>query len=567
MTTVFPEGIDTGLATNPANDTPAADSHPPHHAGLGAAVVAIERLLGVKGQNLASSWLPRRRYGEKAHLQRQEVALVVPPNVGPSGVKPKVLAEVRGEAGILRYVWMALDNGGGGQTSIETTSRIRVYIDDEDTPVVDKLVGEFFGAAAAATVFHTPRFGRTYRSDYTGGWGNSGYRYMYAPFKGYMRVEWAVEENSQSPVSWTQVGYSSVAAGGEDPRHLQVETYNNAAAAMGTPFLLCDIEGSGQLEAIEVHLPDPSTLSSPAWLEGNLQIEVDGEIVWTSTGGEDWVNGGFYTIPVGGWPAGQSSIGAAPWAVLMYRHFLDDPVFFDSRIKVYLSLGQLGQNPPTGTTWLRGHVHVLLDGDGAMSYHKAAQTPDFSETFAAYSAADLPSPWTHPTGTKWQGGNGVAAFTDYTQSNRWALADNPLAGEDFWLQAKVRHRNATANPDTSIFLGFLQSDSALADCCAIDFRRVNNQHDWSISARDGYDFAGTVKMDEGVDLLDVWVEVAAKVIGDRVTVYWRKSGATIWQPVSTWTTLKSGTKIGLGQWVASAEVDDVQVFPLSLVTA
>ena len=142
---------------------------------------------------------------------------------------------------------------------------------------------------------------------------------------------------------------------------------SGSTAAKATLLNLSNV-GPGQIESLMMRISGASANDSAA-LEGNIIITPDGASTPSlrSSGTEDFFNGAWYNMPVGGYPAGiaGSSGAGTGFAVSAYRFFEDDPQFFNTGVRVDEWVGQIGEagSPYPGSTTVdfNGRVGYWLD--------------------------------------------------------------------------------------------------------------------------------------------------------------------------------------------------------------
>jgi hypothetical protein len=514
------------------------------------------------------SGFPLRIPGESARVGRLEVATAYRSGASPAGDKPLVIHESRGAPGVLRYVWMAIGgNGAEAVGAMEDEGFVRIYIDDEATPVVDVAVADFFCYGPEGGAYATPRIGRTKRH-YADTYKESGaYRYLFMPFQRFCRVEYVNRAEVDCTV-WAMAGYSSLTGPyqGNQQVDYRVLGAEDAEHPSQTPLVLCDVAGAGQVESVWVRYGGGT--DNPGIIEGNLEIWIDDEAMprYISTGGEDWVLGAFGTVPVGGYPAGRCGDHPVTGPFCWYRFHEYDPIFFSTRVKVVWNVGQAGQGTMADPTVpVGGFVGLWLNEPRGISY-RAPGEDLIVEDFGAYGPGDLASPWAHPPfgSPNFQGGGGVATLADAGAADRYAR--RTVASLDHWLETKVRITGADDGAEAFLFSRGA-TEPFLGDRLGVMLRRDGARH-WLVAGRDGSATTGIVKVDEGHDLTGVWVWLALLVRGTTVTAYWRRDGATaVWQPVCSWTTERTGNAVGIGTWSAEAEFDLFQARQLVVATS
>lgn len=520
------------------------------------------------------SGFPLRLPGEKTVAVGQEVAVARANSSNPAGSKIVVLAESWDKPGILKHIWVACDNSATIDGFLEQGSVIRIYTDDGSDPAVSMSLGDFFCLSNRSDIFATPRVGRTDR-----GTGGSAYRYLHMPFQKYLRVE--VESLMATDTAFYGTADYSLIDSFEDLGSQQlaysIKGQRVASHPVQTPLTVCDFNGSGQIESIVVSFSGADN-GDYGVLEGNVKIYIDNEQypTWTSSGMEDAFNGGWYSIPVSGYPAGRSGNSDQSGAnMTMYRFFLDDPIFYNSHLKVVVWAGQPHQGSVNSTTIkFAGYVGV---------WSAAATTPD-------YTAVDLLAPpvadnqmsqaagavdsnvWHQDGGRTQLVATGSTFSVPYGNANSdedtRAVLKNLVLPTDYWVETRLRITDASHNGQEAhlIMLG-ATPDPYFGSAVHVQLRRLQ-QASWAISLRDDFDTPMITYVGGGMDMTNMWVRLAFKKVGSLVTAYYSFNDApSPWIPIGTWQATKSGGGVGIGSWTAGAEFDYLTVRPLKTVTS
>ncbi len=522
------------------------------------------------------SGFPLRLPGEKTTAVAQELADARAYNSAPATTKTIVLAESWGKPGILKHIWMAAGNTYDKDGFMEQGGVIRIYTDDGSNPAISMTLGDFYCFANHNDVFTTPRIGRTSRG--VGG-ESAAYRYLYMPFQKYLRVE--VENNTNANVLfYGQADYSTITSFsdiGNQQRAYSIKGQRVSSQAAQTAMTVCNYDGSGQIESLWVSFSGASG-SDHGVLEGNIEIYVDGEAMpsWSSSGAEDAFNGGWYTMPVGGYPAGRSgNSDQSGTNVSMYRFFVDDPIFFNSHLKVVAWAGQPNQAAPSSPT-INYAAYVGVWSDTVV-------TPNYTAVDTT-SAAILDDQMNQAAGvinnTNWfQSGDRTQASATgstfaipYGSSNPdqdvRIVRKNVSLPTDYWIETRVRITDATHDgQETNLIMLGSTPDPYFGSAIHIQFRR-NNQYGWVVQLRDDFDITFYTSVGSGRDLTNTWVRMALKKEGTKVTGYYSLNPSPAqWIPVGTWTPTKTGVEFGVGTWTAGAEFDYLVVRPLQTVTS
>lgn len=485
--------------------------------------------------------------GVKSYVACTELGLVQTTAAAPTGAKATVLAETWGKSGVLRQIWTA--NTGADATKAAFTERggrVRIYADNATTPVVDLSLGEFFGYVGHAGIYSTPRVGRTARDDVR----SAAYRYLNIPFQDYMRVEVSNTTAAEAVAFYSQVAYTTGDTLGP-LKSYSVQSKSQAVAKYDR-LEVANFSGAGQLESLFLAFEGADEGDYGA-LEANVEIYLDGETSpsWRSPGTEDAFNGGWYLVPVGGYPAGRAGLSDLPnLNAQYYRFFTDDPVYFTNGARVVIGNGQRGQGTIVSpNVTVSAHVGAWSTSARTISRPTVGATL-FTENFA--------------TGlTSWSvaGDKATATVVSNVVKLPWgsdaAHQDirfgKQIVPTSFFAVGKVRITDATHDDQQVFILAQGAQDPYFGSAIHVTLVR-ETQYKWMIRVQDDFNMIGTTQVDGGRDLTNVWVELGIRVSAGVATALWRFEGSSEWTPVARWTSSKSETSVGFGSWSAGAEV-------------
>ena len=520
------------------------------------------------------SGFPLRKAGETVVAVAQEIGKVAASSTSPAGSKVVVLAESWDKPGILKHIWMAADSTPDGNGFLELGGTIRIYIDNATTPTVSMPIGDFFCYADQSDLFASRRVGRTSR----GNNASSAYRYLHVPFQKYLRVE--IQNNTSSDVLfYGQASYSLVDSFsdlGSQQLAYTIKGQRSSSQARKTPVTVCDMNGAGQVESIWISFS--GALGDAQNLEGNIEVYVDGESYpsWISSGSEDAFNGGWYNVPVGGYPAGRAgNPDISGDGATMYRFFVDDPIFFSSHIKIVAWAGQPGQaNPPSATINYAAYAGIWLNSPTTPNYKAVdiAVSPVFDNQMTQAAGPLNPAVWLQD-GSKTPYSATGSTFTipyDGTSAGQDARATplNVSLPTDYWVETKARI-TSTTNAQQEILLAMMGAtpDPYFGSALHVQLMRASD-NTWSVLVRDDFDWVFTASVGSGRDLTNTWIRLAMKKEGTKVTAYYAFNDApSPWIPIGVWTASKSGSGFGIATYTAGAEFDYLTVRPLKSVTS
>lgn len=541
-------------------------------ASLGKADTALQSIVGAHGGSL--SGFPLKKAGERAVAVGQEVAVARAHGSDPVGRKIVVLAESWDQPGVLKHIWVACDNSSTPDGFLEQGATIRIYTDSATTPAVVMSLGDFFCLANRSDIFATPRVGRTDR-----GAGGSAYRYLYMPFQKYLRVE--IESSMASDTAFYGTADYSVISSFADLGTQQLaysikgQRVTNHVAR--EPLTICDVGGSGQVESIVVSFSGADAGDSGV-LEGNVQILVDNEPypMWTSSGMEDAFNGGWYSMPVGGYPAGRAGNSDQPGTnQTMYRFFLDDPIFYTSHIKIVVYAGQSYQGGVVSPTVnMAGYAGLWADVPVTPEYVSVdtGAAPILNDQLNQAAGSLNSANWVQDGSRTPMVATGSTFVVPYGNANAdqdvRATRQNVTLPADYWVETRLRITDASHDDqEAALYILGATPDSYFGSAVHIELKR-SHASSWAVLLRDDFGTAFITYIGGSMDLTNVWIRLALRKRGNFVTGYYSFSTAsTTWIPVGRWEASKTGTGFGIGTWTAGAEYDYLAVRPLRSVTS
>lgn len=512
--------------------------------------------------------------GERSYSRSIEIGSARGTDSNPAGSKMNVLAEVWDQPGILKRIWIAT---GGVWSPSDFGIRggiIRIYIDDATDPSVEVTMGDFFFVPNNENVYTNQRVGRTVRSDGQA----SMYRYVHMPYKKYLRVE------IESIVTGNNVFYGAADYStinnfddiGSQQVSYKIADNRETNQDVRTPLTICDFSGSGQVESIMASFVGDT--GDAAILEGNVEVFIDGETMptWSSSGMEDAFNGGWYTVPVGGYPAGRpGTTSETGERHTLYRFFVDDPIFFTSHLKVVIWAGQSEQaSLASSEVELAGSVGYWLNTASTPNYTAVDMTaPTLLDDRFDYTAGSLdPGIWAQDgsrTAMQATGTTIVSAYGSTSADQDVRAVRNDLGlPSDFWVETRVRITDPShADQEAHVVLLGSHPDAFYGSAVHIQLRRFQ-EGNWAVAARDDFDTSGFTNIGSGRNLTNQWVRLAAKVEGTAVTAYYSLNDApSAWVAFAKWTTTKNGPSVGIGTWTAGAEFDYLTIRPLKTVNS
>lgn len=411
-----------------------------------------------------------------SRLYRSEVQRLRPLNTGGVSGVTSVIAEEYG-SGVVQYIWLAVGSGTeeGAPQSIAQWSpnlQIQIYVDNATTPVVSCSFRDFFNGFGLGRPHSLPRVGIARADISAGGFGC--YRYLFAPYQRYMRIEVLHLSPTFSPTIWAHASVSRLSSPYTGRKKLfRIDSAATVGQPINDPGSIHTVTGPagsiGQIESVSFGWrlatnnagdDNPFEANTKYWERLN-----DPRPVYEATGGEDFGNGAFgylvqesiegTTGPAStgtahthqirtqwphAWPAGFVDNG--PGNVWTYRYFNEDIIRYFDGFKWEMPIGQVGQYVGAGDT---GANRDLYDGVLNVYHHVDSYNsigyPTEGDVILDTAKNIIPSWWT-PTGSA---GTAVSGQT-YTVTGAsggqrgivFTMPANVGANNNWEIEARVR---------------------------------------------------------------------------------------------------------------------------------
>ncbi len=237
--------------------------------------------------------------------------------------------------GMVKQIWITKDNA--------TDVTLKIYYDGDATPTINLPCADFF-MGDTDTVYMSRYVGQTTAE-------KSYYRYIDIPYSDGIKIVLENEVDSDNTI-WWQVAYTTDYPDGRKyMSRLYADRHSAAVAPLDWEEYL-NISGNGAVHSIYQYI---SNTTNANYMEGNHRIYIDGEASpsleapgcedfslnsfgWTIQGCTDFV----------GTP--YKSLAGTPYEVSHYRIFIEDPIRFNTSIKIKWQAGQETEAVPTGST-------------------------------------------------------------------------------------------------------------------------------------------------------------------------------------------------------------------------
>ena len=485
----------------------------------------------------------------------KELATVQPSSAHPVGEKPNVIAEHWG-SGVLNRVWCAI-----GAESVDSSSpselgmNIRVFIDDPNSPVIDVPISVFFFYASCGGVFSNERVSRTSRTPERSG----GTRQLNVSYDAYMRVEVVSNVSVEVAPVYFSAGYTRTSEPLGLPRYRT--KYKDVTAGRFDEVVVCDIQGTGSIESVFYSF-ESSEADDYSVLEGNINIEVDGDLVISASGIEDFFLGSWYILPVGGYPAGRAGdSNVSGTSVALYRFFDGDSIGYSESLKITLQVGERDQG------YMKSDSYSVRT---AIGYFDREPTPDPRSGVKSvdllvgnFSGEGVPHPSWKQASDREQAvvHDGSIKFAQgdqdsYNDRRVWIDGSYDL-GDEYIVETRMKWTGTTPWTDAGLLLRGQAPDPYFGAACHVQLTS-RSESKFTAAGRDDFSTPCFTQIAQG-DLSGKLVWLVAEVRGDKITAYYRLDNSSVRVPIGSWTTGQAGTLVGIFSWRAGVEFDRFSV--------
>ena len=252
----------------------------------------------------------------------------------PAG-EEKILAEVEGNSGTLRRIWITISDRG---PEMLRGLRLDIYWDGEKKPAVSAPLGDFFGHGLGrirpfqSTLFSSPE-GKSFNS------------MVPMPFKTGMKVVVTNESKNPLMLFYYDVNYTIGDQHGDDILYFHACFRRENPTTLKKDFeILPLLKGKGcYLGANIGAIMDTEKYSTTWWGEGEAKIFIDGDGEFPTlcgTGTEDYIGAAFFVGQYDNLYQGCPLADEKNMQYSFYRHHIPDPVYFRKDIRV--TIQQMG---------------------------------------------------------------------------------------------------------------------------------------------------------------------------------------------------------------------------------
>ena len=251
----------------------------------------------------------------------------------------KVLAEVTGTSGVVRRIWITINNRS---PKMLRGIRIKMFWDNAGAPAVSVPIGDFFchGLGQMKTfenAFFSSPEGRSFNC------------IVPMPFKTAMKIEVVNETDEDISMFFYDVDYTIGDTFGENSGYFHAWfNHQNPTELKKDYEILPVIKGKGRyLGAIIGVIADTSEYLRSWWGEGEVKVYLDGDKEFPTlcgTGTEDYIGTGWGQGGYSNRYQGCTVADGAKMQYAFYRFHVPDPVYFYQDIKVTIQqIGYAGE--------------------------------------------------------------------------------------------------------------------------------------------------------------------------------------------------------------------------------
>lgn len=247
----------------------------------------------------------------------------------------KVLAEVQGKSGMIRHIWMTIQDRS---PLMLRGLRLDIYWDGAEKPAVSAPLGDFFcHGLGRITVLNSALFSSPE--------GRSFNCFIPMPFRTGMRVELTNEADVEQPAVFYTVAYTTGDKIKPDALYFHAYFHRQNPTQLQQDYeMLPKVEGRGRYLGVNVGVKvHDSRYFRTWWGEGEVKIYLDGDEAYPSlcgTGTEDYVGTawgqGEYNHAYMGSPISDNEAHE----YCFYRMHVPDPVYFEQDVRV--TIQQIG---------------------------------------------------------------------------------------------------------------------------------------------------------------------------------------------------------------------------------
>jgi hypothetical protein len=235
--------------------------------------------------------------------------------------------------GVVQRIWLTVDDRS---PQMLRSLRLEMYWDGAAKPAVSVPLGDFFSIAHGATMPFENAF-------FASPEGRSFICTIPMPFRKGARITVTNDSGKKLNKFFYDVDFQLVPSLPADALYFHCHWRRETQTVLGQDFnLLPEVKGRGRLLGVNVGLITAPEYGRSWWGEGEVKIYLDGDGQFPTivgTGAEDYVGSGWglgrFLQRNQGCPVAQDTAGGK-WA--FYRFHVDDPVFFQQKIRATIQL-------------------------------------------------------------------------------------------------------------------------------------------------------------------------------------------------------------------------------------
>jgi hypothetical protein len=288
---------------------------------------------------------PENPKGAKGHAAQANGGRKGSPFVVLKAGEQRVLAEVHGQSGTVRRIWLTIMDRS---PRMLRGLRLDFYWDGARSPAVSAPLGDFFGqglghmAAFQSALFSSPE-------------GKSFTCYVPMPFRSGMKLVVTNETDTHLRALYYDVNFTLGDKHGADVLYFHAHFRRENPTKLQRDYeLLPKVKGNGRFLGANLGvIADQKRYGQLWWGEGELKVFLDGDQTHptlSGTGAEDYVGTGWGMGPFAHRYQGCLLADDKRMRYCFYRHHVPDPIYFRRDIRV--TIQQIGIILPKDIQWL-----------------------------------------------------------------------------------------------------------------------------------------------------------------------------------------------------------------------
>ena len=324
-----------------------------------------------KQNNVSTRWASAENWkGDKGHGGIANYGRKGSPSFGLKAGENKILAEASGTSGIIRRIWITIENRA---PEVLRGVKIEMYWDGASDPAVSAPLGDFFNqglgqmASFENALFSSPE-GRSFNC------------IIPMPFRKSMKIIVSNTSDKDITMFFYDVDYTLGDKTDENTLYFHARFNQQKETMLRNDFQVVPrISGSGRYLGanISVEANDKKYLKT-WWGEGEIKIYLDGDKEFPTlcgTGTEDYIGTGWGLGEYNHMYQGCTVADEKDFKYAFYRYHIPDPVYFNTSLMVTLQqIGFAGEDGIDDLSHLKDTIYkagkdlIPVDFSAKMTY-------------------------------------------------------------------------------------------------------------------------------------------------------------------------------------------------------